>query len=140
MRRSADFQSAVSPTSSRQTVGKTQVVWNGRALRVGNPRSIPASANPDALALFAFVILLFDPPVGGGEAFVQRGGWLPLEHLLDECVVAVAAHDPARRAQVVMPLELHAGDSFDLGQQFVDGNQFAGAQINGRGNRARRSA
>ncbi len=36
--RSAGFQPAVSPTSSRQTVGKTQVVWNGRALRVGNPR------------------------------------------------------------------------------------------------------
>ncbi len=37
-RRSAGFQPAVSPTSSRQTAGKTQVVWNGRALRVGNPR------------------------------------------------------------------------------------------------------
>ncbi len=36
--RSAGFQPAVSPTSSRQTVGKTEVVWNGRALRVGNPR------------------------------------------------------------------------------------------------------
>ncbi len=37
-RRSAGFQPAVSPTSSRLTVGKTEVVWNGRALRVGNPR------------------------------------------------------------------------------------------------------
>ncbi len=35
---SAGCQPAVSPTSSRQTAGKTEVIWNGRALRVGNPR------------------------------------------------------------------------------------------------------
>jgi len=32
------LEAAVSPTSSRQIVGKTEVVWHGRALRVGNPR------------------------------------------------------------------------------------------------------
>ncbi len=35
---SAGFQPAVSPISNRQTIGKTEVVWNGQALRVGNPR------------------------------------------------------------------------------------------------------
>ena len=35
---SAGLQPAVSPTSSRQTAGKTEVVWKSRALRIGNSR------------------------------------------------------------------------------------------------------
>src|ERR1039457_4095370 len=87
-----------------------------------------------ASAFFPVVVLLLDPRVGGGQALVQGRFWLPLEHFLDEGVVAVAAGDATGRVQVVMPFEFHARNLLHLGQQLVDGDEFAGTEVDRRGN------
>src|SRR5438105_2674722 len=62
-----------------------------RAMRIANR----------ALTGLAGVVLVLDPRVGLGEAFLQRRRRLPVERLLDESVVAVAARDAAGGVQVV---------------------------------------
>src|ERR1017187_10561923 len=59
-------------------------------------------------------VLRLDPLVGGAQAGVEGGVWLPLEHLLDEGVVAVAARHAPGRSKVVFTVELDPGDLLHL--------------------------
>ena len=103
------------------------------AMNCFGQRASVSSADAHAFAGFAVFVLFLDPRVGFRQALVQGCGRLPVENFLDEGVVGVAAGHALRRVQVVFAVHLHAGDLFDLGQQFVDGNQFAGAEVDRRG-------
>ena len=54
-----------------------------------------------------------------------------LKVLLDQGVVAVAAIHAFGRAQVVIALQLDAGDIFHDIDELVDGDRFAGAEVDG---------
>ena len=75
--------------------------------------------------------LVFDPGVGLRQAVAQADGGLPAEYFLNERVVAVAAVDALGGVEVVVALELDAGDLFDDVDELVDGDQFAGAEVDG---------
>ena len=77
--------------------------------------------------------MFLDPRVSFREAFIQGRCRLPLENFLDKRVVGIAPGHALRRSEIVMALHVHAGDFFNLGQQFVDGNQFAGTEVDRRG-------
>src|ERR1700730_1162391 len=77
------------------------------------------------LSLLAVAILLFDPLIGMPKALVERRVGLPFQDLLDERVVAVAAADAARGAEIVLPLEPDAGYSFHLADQLINRDQLA---------------
>src|ERR1700722_11102374 len=87
-----------------------------------------------SLAGFAIGELLFDPFVRGLEAFADRNAGFPAKDLLDEGVIAVASGDALRRAEIVSPLQFHAGDFLRDTDQIIDRNQFAAAKIDGSGN------
>ena len=48
------------------------------------------------------------------QAEVECGTWLPIEDLLDKCIVTVAPCYAARSGRVVTPYQLNARDAFDL--------------------------
>jgi len=90
------------------------------------------STDAHALAGLARGVLGLDPRVGFRETLVQGRVRLPLEHLLDEGVVGIASGHAQRRVQLVGALELHAGDLFHLADQRVDGDEFAGTEVDRR--------
>src|SRR5437879_10720378 len=70
---------------------------------------------------FAGEHLVFDPGVGQGEALAQTDERRPVEFFLDECVVAVAAGDAFRGAEIVVERELDRDDLFHDVDELVDG-------------------
>jgi len=74
---------------------------------------------------------VFDPGVGFGEAFAKLDRRCPVEFLLDEGVVAVAAVDALGSAEVVVALELDARDVFGYVDKLVDGDELVGAEVEG---------
>ena len=69
------------------------------------------------------MILLADPLISSRQTLVQWSVWFPVEHFLDESVVAVAASHAPGRVQVVMPLEFYTGN-------FLDGKKGKNGKIN----------
>jgi len=53
---------------------------------------------------------------------------------VNQRVIAVAAVDALGSAQIVVPLQLHAGNLFGHVYQLVDGHQFTGTKVDGRQN------
>ena len=51
------------------------------------------------LACFSVFVLLLDPGISLGHTFAQRSAGLPVQNLLDERVVAVAARNTRRRVE-----------------------------------------
>ena len=74
---------------------------------------------------FPISILLFDPGVGLFHSIGKRRGRLPIEDLLDKCVVAVPAGHSDRRVQFVFTLEFQTADLLDQANQIIDRNQLA---------------
>src|ERR1700742_2743577 len=75
--------------------------------------------------------LLFNPGVGFFHAFAKLDGGLPVELFENFSVVAVAAVDAFGRAEIVGALEPDAGDLFNDVHELVDGDEFAGAEVEG---------
>src|SRR5437588_10942309 len=57
--------------------------------------------------------LIVNPPVGLLQPVGQPRAWLPMQELLDEGVVGVAAVDAFGGGEVVGAFELHVGDLLD---------------------------
>lgn len=76
--------------------------------------------------------LLPNPLVGGRETLIEGGVRLPLEHFFDEGVVGVATGHALRRVELVVAFEFYPGNFFDLADEGVDGNEFAGTKIDRR--------
>src|SRR3989442_4605399 len=87
----------------------------------------------DPLAVLAAVVLIPDPLECLAQAAVERCVRFPLEDLLDETVVAVAAGDATRGGQIVTSSQRDAGDRLHFGDELVDGNELAGAEVDRRG-------
>src|SRR5207247_11057502 len=49
--------------------------------------------------------LFLDPPVGMGQPFFKRDGWLPTKHGAKPCVVTIAAADTLRLCEVMASME-----------------------------------
>jgi hypothetical protein len=75
--------------------------------------------------------LFLDPGVGPGEAVAELDRRCPVEFLLDESVVAVAAVDALGSVELVVALELDARDLFRDVDELVDGDEFVGAEVEG---------
>src|SRR5437763_6043777 len=73
--------------------------------------------------------LIFYPGVSQGEAFAQTDGRRPVEFFLNQGVVAVAAVDAFGGAEIVVALQLDAGDLFDDVDGLVDGDELVGAEV-----------
>ena len=86
-----------------------------------------------SLAGLAVVILLLDPGVGLGQAITERRAWLPTQDLLNHRIVTISAGDPLRRVEQMLALQVHATDFLGKIGQCVDGEQFARAQVDRRG-------
>ncbi len=80
---------------------------------------------------FACEHFIFDPGVGLGEAVAELDGGFPVELFADQGVVAVAAVDAFGRVEIVVALELDAGDLFNDVDELVDGDEFVGAEVEG---------
>src|SRR5690349_19100376 len=87
----------------------------------------------DALALFTILVLNLDPFVSGCKTFIERGVRLPLKNFLDERVVRVAAGHAKWSVELVRALEFYAGNFLYLADEGIDGDEFAGTKIDGRG-------
>src|ERR1700722_1962677 len=85
-------------------------------------------------SLLAVEILLFYPLVGMPKADVKTSVRLPPEDLFDECIVTVATAHAAWSSKVILPCQIDSCDSFDLGYQFINRNQFTGPEIDRRRN------
>src|SRR5437667_6074821 len=70
-----------------------------------------------------------DPLVGPAEALLEADDRLPVQHLAQERVVAVPAAHALRLAQVVLLLDLLAGDLRDDVDQLVDRDHAILAEI-----------
>src|SRR5271168_633619 len=81
------------------------------------------------LASLASQILVVDPSVGFFKACLQSGIRFPIQIFLDERIFAVTAVDALGGAQIVISLQLDAGDAFDGVHQLIDAYGFGGAQI-----------
>src|SRR5579871_3878458 len=84
-------------------------------------------ADHASFAAFAREILIVDPLVGLLEAGAERGVRFPVEILLDESIVAVAAVHALRRAEVVIALQLDSRDAFHDVHELIDGDGFGRA-------------
>src|SRR6266487_3050468 len=73
--------------------------------------------------------LVVNPTVGFFQAVPQPDAWRPAQTLFDERVVAVATVHALGRFQVIIALQLHAGDPLDEIHQLIDGDQFVAAQV-----------
>src|SRR5215212_12243433 len=73
--------------------------------------------------------LRFDPLVGGHQTFPQRDPGLPIEHLAEPAVVAVSTPHPLRFGEIVALGDALAGDLGHHVDQFVDGHQLVGTQV-----------
>src|SRR5213593_4593402 len=73
--------------------------------------------------------LLLDPPIGLLEPVLERDRRLPAEPLADQRVVAVPAAHALRRREVVLTLELDAGDRLDDVDEAVDRHELRRAEI-----------
>src|SRR3954468_10514200 len=74
--------------------------------------------------------LLVDPAVGLFHAVPEADRRRPSELFLDERVLAAAPAHAFWRAQVVTPLQFHAGDLFDDVDQLVDRDELVAADVN----------
>src|SRR6185369_8267417 len=92
-----------------------------------------SSADAHAFAGLAMIILLPDPLISDRQTFIQRRIRFPLENFFDEGVVGITTRDALRCVEVIGTLEFLAGNLLHLADQRVDGDQFAGAEIDRRG-------
>ncbi len=76
-------------------------------------------------------ILVVNPGVGFFKAGAQGRIGLPIEILLDESVVAIAAVDALGSAEVVISFEFYAGDAFHDVHQLIDADRFGRTEIDG---------
>src|SRR6185312_10331446 len=63
------------------------------------------------------------------EPVLQRDRRFPAELLQDEGVVAVATADTLRRREVVVALELDAGDALDYVDEVIDRHELRRAEV-----------
>ena len=92
-------------------------------------RTMPASRTTPASPLSRAMYWSIDPAVGFLESRSQRRARLPMQILLDQGVVAVAAVDAFGRAQIVIALQLDSRDFLDHVHELVDGDRFARTQV-----------
>ena len=88
-------------------------------------------SNNPSLSSFAGKVLIVDPAIGPFEASAQRGVRLPMQILPDEGVVAVAAIDALRRAEIVVALQFDACKFLGEINELVDRDGLARTQIDG---------
>ena len=105
-----------------------------RELQILQRPTTPVLLFDHPFALLSGVILFLNPFEGLSQAMVQCCAGLPFQFLLDKRIVAVATGHSTRRVQVVIPFKLDPRDFLDLRDQVIDGNQFAGAQVDGGSN------
>src|SRR6185437_114798 len=71
----------------------------------------------------------FNPVIGTCHAIAESDRRRPAKALLNARVVAIATVYAPRRKQVVAPLEMNSGEAFNQGDELIDGDEFAGAEI-----------
>src|SRR5215471_9685404 len=74
-------------------------------------------------------ILIVNPAIGLFQPCPQRSVWLPVQVLLNEGVVAVAAVYTFGSGQIVVALQFDPGKLFRQVNELIDGNRLAGAEI-----------
>src|SRR5262245_43305443 len=102
-------------------------------VNIDSPAGPPASQTltiPDCvLARGSALHLGVNPSIGFFHPFLKRNARLPIEHFLDQCVVAVAAIDALRSIRLVVTLQLDAGDFLNNADELVDGDLLRAAQV-----------
>src|SRR5262245_58381121 len=73
--------------------------------------------------------LVVDPAVGLFQTVAELRIRLPAEDLVDQRVVAVAAGDALGGVEIVVALELHAGDRLGHIDELVDGHALGAAEV-----------
>ena len=93
---------------------------------------VPVASQPRS-AQNALLDLISDPVVGDREAFLQGDAGRPAQFSLDQGVVAVATSHALWGTEVVLAVQLDAGEPLGQIDQLVDGHQFVAAEIQGFG-------
>ena len=72
---------------------------------------------------------IMNPAISAFESVAQTCGRFPVENLLDQRVVAVAAVHAFGRGEIVTAFQFHPGDLFHDVDQLIDRDQLAAAEI-----------
>src|SRR5260221_969089 len=75
--------------------------------------------------------LIINPRVRLFQTLPEGNVGLPVKILLNERIVTVPAVDPLGRIELVVALELDAGDILGHGNEIVDGDAFTAAEVDG---------
>ena len=77
------------------------------------------------LALLTSRVLIFYPVIGLTQADFETCVRLPVQDLLDECVVAISASHTTWRSEIIFSGQFYPGDRFDFRHEFINRYDFA---------------
>src|SRR6516162_1980469 len=96
--------------------------------------SVGRNSGRHAFSAFSAEVLIVDPMVRGAQSYLETHVGLPPKNLFDKRIVTVSSGDPARGTGIVFPIELHAGNSFHVVDEFVYRKELTGTKIDRRRN------